>query len=130
MSILDNLYIRGFTSAMSDLGICKFANIEHVANLVESKMEKFAQEGMPAQGNEPSPQELQQMSQSGISDGDIQAAAKVVQVLAEMKQQADMLTNAQQAPAAMGGQQAQPPMPPQPQAPAAPGTGDATLSQQ
>jgi hypothetical protein len=67
-------------------------------------------------GTEADPGEIAAVSQSGLTDKDIESAAKVVQVLAEMKQQADSAALGMQpgqAPATAG----QPPMPPTPQAP-------------
>ena len=154
MGLIDQRYILGITTYLQDSAIIKTANLNGVASLVEQKLtndlEKIAmgedQPGMPGMdqmgggqppmppeqppmgGGQPSPEELGQVAQSGLTENDIQAAAKVVQVIAEMKQQADQAAMAQQpgggmqqpAPP-MGAQPQQPPMPPAPQPPMAGG---------
>lgn len=67
-------------------------------------------------GHEADPGEVSAVSQSGLTDKDIESAAKVVQVLAEMKQQADAAQlGMQQAPG--GAAPGQPPLPAPPQPP-------------
>jgi hypothetical protein len=133
MSLINHRYIHGVTRALGDKGICKIANYDGVADSAYEYLQKIAMgEEMPAQ---PSPQELQQVQNSGLSEGDIQSAAKVVQVIAEMKQQADMAATAQAGQGAIPGQPSpagpggavqgtpQPPMPPAPTGGGQPGGG-------
>ena len=156
MGLIDQRYILGISAALQNCQVIKTANLHEVATLVEQKLrndlEKVAMgEGIPSmEGGQPgmdpmsggqppmdggqppqqaqaSPEELGQVAQSGLSESDIQAAAKVVQVIAEMKQQSDQAAMAQQPnggmqqPPPMGAQPQQPPMPPAPQPPMAGG---------
>ena len=145
MSAIDHIYLKGVAAACHDVGICKIANVDAVATLAQyslsRKMTKTAE-------GEPTPEEMQQVAQSGLTEGDIQGAAKVVQLVAEMKQKADLAAQSQAqnaqgqmppggggmppqgdpsmmgAPGGQGGGMvpgvAQPPMPPAPQPPQGP----------
>jgi len=129
MSLINHRYLHGVTRALGDIGICKIASHDDVTDTAYNFIQKMAEMPAGEPQPEPSPQELQQVANSGISEGDIQSAAKVVQIIAEMKQQADMAATAQAgggmipgSPGAGGAGgpggavpgQAQPPMPPPP----------------
>jgi len=110
-AMIDQNYIAGIVRGLHDHGVVKVANITGVALKVAQDMGADPSAAVAEQAD---PAELQQLSESGLSEGDIQSAAKVVQVIAEMKQKSDMMAQGQaQAQAA----QPQPPMPPPPQAP-------------
>ena len=139
MGTIDDLYIRGVSQALNDTGICKIANMDAIVSMatraIKNSYVKTANDPATAGGTppvEPTPEELAQVGDSGLTEGDIQSAAKVVQVLAEMKQKADMAVQAQAqavpgamgaggAPAPAGGAvpgsvaPVQPPLPPPPQ---------------
>jgi len=137
MSYLDQNYISGISSALCDLGELRVDSIEKVAEFVDiigqrplSKYAMFGGQMDPSQGMQqqpqPSEEELAYVTESGITENDIQAAAKVIQVIAEMKQQADQRAMATQQTQMqqpmnpmMGGMGGQPPLPPQPTPPPA-----------
>jgi len=127
MSYINKHYMTGLAAAFNDLGICKIANMDGVVNRVlldlTTQMVKVAQ----GEGGMATPMEQQQVAQSGLTEGDIQSAAKLVKIVADMKQQTDMATAAAagtpvQTAAGMSPSpgQAQPPMPPPPQPPGPP----------
>jgi hypothetical protein len=114
-------------SALIDVGVVDaFDNFEGVIVKVAEDLQAM-QEGMdPAQAqgapgvgiaDQASPEEIQDVAQSGLTEKDIESAAKVVQVISEMKQKGDAAAG-QLPPGAPGAQQApQPPLPPPPQNP-------------
>lgn len=138
--MISKIYMSGVAAALRDVGICQFDNfagaIEKAAADLStaigaqppSQDQSQPQMSEPAQagpqenpgvgvGESADPGEVAYVGQSGLTDKDIESAAKVVQVLAEMKQQSDAT--------ALGMQQAQPgvatpgqpPLPPAPQSP-------------
>jgi len=143
-SVINRAYLSGQVVAMNATGIV--GDIDDLAGVVEKvaadlsaaigaqppptqdPAQMLAMQAMqagqdPAQenpgvgmGGEADPGEVAEVGQSGLTDKDIESAAKVVQVLAEMKHQADSaalgLQKGQGAPAP-----GQPPMPAPPQAP-------------
>jgi hypothetical protein len=145
--ILSKLYISGVGSALQEAGICEFDNFAGAMEKVAADLSGAIGAQPPSQdpsqaaamqamqpppgqppgaggnpgaggGDQAAPEEVDAVGQSGLTDKDIEGAAKVVQVLAEMKQQADAknlgMQQAQaQAPAGGAGQ---PPLPPPPQA--------------
>jgi len=125
MSLLDQTYIKGVASALHETGICKIANLSSVAALAEIMLSR---QFVKTAAGEPmaqdvSPQELAQVAQSGLTENDIQSAAKVVQVIAEMKQQSDAATMGQNNGMPATAPPGQPPLPPPPQPAQMPGAG-------
>jgi hypothetical protein len=94
---LDYMYNLGMVKAACDLGFLKVANPEVSTQI--------------AMGADPS--ELQQVVEAKITEKDVESAAKIIQVVAQMKQQADEAGMMTQADAASQ-QQAQMQAPPQP----------------
>lgn len=66
-------YNLGFITALNDVGIVKVANPQLAAEIASGA----------------DPQELQTIADAKITEKDIESCAKVVQVMAEMKQKAD-----------------------------------------
>lgn len=128
----DKIYISGVTKALVDTGVCDVDDFIGVVEKVAAEMgiqDPAAAQGAPPPqdpGADPqggaTPEQLQQVAGSGLTDKDIESAAKVVQVLAEMKQTADQMGMgadgqgaAQSAMSPMPQQQQVPlPQPPQP----------------
>lgn len=66
-------YNIGVIKALNDVGVVKIANPQLAAQIAAGA----------------SPEELQMIPEAKITEKDIESAAKIVQVLAEMKQRAD-----------------------------------------